>query len=70
MAYKGINNFKDSSGVVIKTFVKLFHTDVVYKIDCRDNEASYVGQTGRCLKINEQKSHKLEHYTAFHNNRT
>ena len=46
MAYKEINNLRR----VIrshKDVPKLSHTDVVYKIDCRDHEALYVGQIDR-----------------------
>ena len=72
IAYKGINNLRGFIRGDKGVRPKLSHTDVVYKIDCRDCEASYVDQTDRCLKtrLNEHKNHKLKHYTAFCNNRT
>ena len=59
MAYKRINNFRGFNRDYEDVYPKLFHTDIVYKIDCRDCEASYIGQTGRCLKthINEHRNH-------------
>ena len=34
-------------------------SNVVYKIDCKDCDASYVGQTSKCLKtrISEHRNH-------------
>ena len=59
MAYKEINNIRGFIRGHKDVYPKLSHTGVVYKIDCRDCEASYVGRTGRCLKtrINEYKNH-------------
>ncbi|KYN09399.1 hypothetical protein ALC57_18504 [Trachymyrmex cornetzi] len=59
MAYKGINNLKGFIKSHKDFRSKLSHTDVVYKIECQDCDASYVGQTGRCLKtrINEHRNH-------------
>ena len=59
MAYKGINNLRGFIRSHKDVHPKLSHTDVVYKIDCWDCKASYVGQTDRCLKIriNELKNH-------------
>jgi len=50
MAHKRINNLRGFIKGHKDVYSKLFHTDIVYKIDCRDCEASYVNQTGRCLK--------------------
>ena len=47
MAYKEINNIRGFIRGHKDVYPKLSHTGVVYKIDCRDCEASYVGQTGR-----------------------
>jgi len=44
------------------------HTNVVYKIECKDCDASYVGQTSRMLKtrIKEHKEpNQLEYSTTF-----
>ncbi|KYN15231.1 hypothetical protein ALC57_12529, partial [Trachymyrmex cornetzi] len=59
MAYKGINNLKGFIKGHKDFRSKFSHTDVVYKIECQDCDASYVGQTGRCLKtrINEHRNH-------------
>jgi len=59
MAYKRINNFRGFNRDYEDVYPKLFHTDIVYKIDCRDCEASYVDQIDRCLKtcINEHRNH-------------
>ena len=59
LAYKRINTLGRFIRGHKDVRPKLFHTNVVYKIDCRDCEASYMGQTGRCLKtrINEHKNH-------------
>ncbi|KYN19346.1 hypothetical protein ALC57_08319 [Trachymyrmex cornetzi] len=59
MAYRGINNLRGFIKGHKDLCPKLSHTDVVYKINCRDCEASYVGQTSRCLKtrINEHRNH-------------
>ena len=59
MVYKGINNHREFIRGHKDVCPKLSHTDVVYKIDCRDCEASYVCQTGRYLKtrISEHKNH-------------
>jgi len=46
------------------------HKNVVYKIFCKNCDASYVGQTGRKLtRIKEHKSHirRATHYTLSHN---
>jgi len=50
MAYKGINNLREFIRDHTDIRPKLPHTDIVYKIDCQDCEASYVDQIGRCLK--------------------
>ena len=47
IAYKGINKLYNYIRVQKD---KLPHTDVVYKIECKDCDASYVDQTGRILK--------------------
>ncbi|KYN17286.1 Putative nuclease HARBI1 [Trachymyrmex cornetzi] len=59
MAYRGINNLRGFIRGHKDVRPKLSHTYFVYKIDCRDCEASYVGQTDRCLKtrINEHRNH-------------
>jgi len=44
MAYKEINNLRRVIRGHKDVRPKLSHTDVVYKIDCRDHEALYVGQ--------------------------
>ena len=49
MAYKGINNLSGFIRDHKDVRPKLSHTDVVYKIDCRDCEASYEPNS-RCLK--------------------
>ena len=58
MAYKRINNLKKFIRSHKKHSSHLFRT-VIYKIDCRDCEASYVSQIGRCLKkrINDHRNH-------------
>jgi len=37
----------------------LSHSNVVYQINCRDSDSSYVGQTKRTLRarVNEHRSH-------------
>ncbi|KYN31571.1 hypothetical protein ALC56_14069, partial [Trachymyrmex septentrionalis] len=59
MAYKGINNLRKFIRGHKDVRSKLTHTDIVCKINCRDYETSYVGQTSRCLKtrINEYRNH-------------
>ncbi|KYQ51407.1 hypothetical protein ALC60_09486 [Trachymyrmex zeteki] len=60
IAYKGINKLSNYIRVQKDKLPHfMFHTDVVYKMECRDCDASYVGQTGRTLKtrISEHRNH-------------
>ncbi|XP_018306455.1 uncharacterized protein [Mycetomoellerius zeteki] len=51
IAYKGINKLSNYIRVQKDKLPHFMHTDVVYKVECRDCDASYIGQTGRTLKI-------------------
>ena len=58
MAYKGINNLREFIRDHKDVCPKLSYTDVVYKIDCRDCETSYMGQTGYLkTRINKHRNH-------------
>ncbi|KYN38921.1 hypothetical protein ALC56_06681 [Trachymyrmex septentrionalis] len=59
MAYRGINKLNRFIKIQKDVLPRSSQSNVVYKIDCKDCDASYVGQTGRCLKtrINEHKNH-------------
>ena len=57
MTYRGINklNIKIQKNVLPQSS----QSNVVYKIDCKNCDASYIGQTSRYLKtrISEHKNH-------------
>ncbi|KYM95528.1 hypothetical protein ALC62_13958 [Cyphomyrmex costatus] len=59
VAYKGINSLNNIIKVQKDKVHTMLHTDVVYKILCKDCDATYVGQTRRTLKtrISEHKNH-------------
>lgn len=67
MAYKGINKLKKSIRVQKDELPTLSHFNVVYRLNYKDCNASYVRQTGRILKtrIKEHKPHQLGHDTTF-----
>lgn len=59
MAYTGLSKLAKFIKVLKDPLQKISRTNVVYKINCNNCEASYVGQTGRVLqtRINEHKNH-------------
>jgi len=61
MAYRGINKLNRFIKVQKNVLLQSSQSNVIYKIDCKDCDASYVGQTSRCLKtrINEYVTSKL-----------
>jgi len=44
---------------MIHSLPMLFNSDIVYRIDCKDYNASYVDQTDKCLKVrmSEHRNH-------------
>ncbi|KYN22078.1 hypothetical protein ALC57_05535 [Trachymyrmex cornetzi] len=59
VAYKGLNKLNNLIKVQKDRMNKFQKCNVVYKIPCNDCNATYVGQTGRMLKIKiaEHKNH-------------
>jgi len=59
MIYRGINKLNRFIKVQKDVLPPSSQSNVVYKIDCKDCDASYVGQTSRCLKtdIKEHRNH-------------
>jgi hypothetical protein len=59
MAYTGLNKLSKFIRAQKDKLPPDSHSNVIYKINCKDCEASYVGQTGRLLKtrINEHRNH-------------
>ena len=59
MSYTGINKLRSLIRVQKDKLPKNQKNNVVYKISCKDCDASYVGQTGRLLKtrVKEHRSH-------------
>ncbi|KYN14550.1 hypothetical protein ALC57_13247, partial [Trachymyrmex cornetzi] len=59
IAYKCINKLNNDISVQKDKLPQMMHTDVFYKVECKDCDASYVGQTRRTLKtrISEHRNH-------------
>ncbi|KYN19622.1 hypothetical protein ALC57_08098 [Trachymyrmex cornetzi] len=59
VAHQGFNKLNSIIKVQKDKLKKMLHTNVVYKIFCKDCDATYVGQTSRTLKtrIGEHKNH-------------
>lgn len=59
IAYTGVNKLSKFIKVLKDKLPIMSHMNVVYKIDCKDCDASYVGQTNRMLKtrIKEHRNH-------------
>jgi len=59
IAYTGLNKLNKFIRAQKDKLPLDSHSNVVYRIDCKDCEASYVGQIGRLLKtrINEHRKH-------------
>jgi hypothetical protein len=59
LSYFSLNKLNKYIKVHKDTLLELSHRKVVYKINCNDCEASYVGQTGRQLltRVKEHNSH-------------
>ena len=59
LAYTGFNKLNKFIRAQKDKLPLNSHSNVVYKIDCEDCEASYVGQTERLLKtrINQYRNH-------------
>ncbi|KYN15935.1 hypothetical protein ALC57_11828 [Trachymyrmex cornetzi] len=59
MAYRGIHKLSSFIKVQKDSLQKTSQTDVVYRINCKECDASYVGQTSKCVKIRmaEHRNH-------------
>jgi len=59
MPYKHINKSWEFIKIFKHKLPIMSHINVVYKIECKDRDASYVRQTSRILKkrINEHRNH-------------
>jgi len=76
LAYIGLNKLNTFIRAQKDKLLSLLHSNIkliVYKINCKNCDASYVGQTGRILKtrIKKHKNHKetLENIRKHHNTR-
>jgi len=73
LAYIGLNKLNTFIRAQKDKLLSLLHSNIkliVYKTNCKNCDASYVGQTKRFLKtrINEHRSHIKGHAT-FNNHR-
>ncbi|KYN24384.1 hypothetical protein ALC57_04021 [Trachymyrmex cornetzi] len=59
IAYRGIQKLSGLIRVQKDPLPTTSQADVVYRLDCKDCDASYVGQTSRCVKVqmSEYKNH-------------
>ncbi|KYQ57494.1 hypothetical protein ALC60_03456 [Trachymyrmex zeteki] len=59
MAYRGINKLNKFIKAQKDRLLQSSQSNLVYRIDCKDCDASYVGQMSRCLKtrINEHRNY-------------
>ncbi|XP_018364761.1 PREDICTED: uncharacterized protein LOC108762315 [Trachymyrmex cornetzi] len=59
LAYRGIQKLNAFIRVQKDKLPTTSQAEVVYRLDCRDCDASYVGQTGRCVgvRMSEHKNH-------------
>ena len=57
MTYSGFNKVQRFVHPQKDTLPNMFRTNVVYKINCRDCDTSYVGQTGKRLKTRIAEHH-------------
>ncbi|KYQ52890.1 hypothetical protein ALC60_07968, partial [Trachymyrmex zeteki] len=59
MAYRGINKLNKFIKAQKDRLLQSSQSNLVYRIDCKDCDAPYVGQTSSCLKtrINEHRNH-------------
>jgi len=59
MAYRSKNKLNKFIKIQKDVLPQSSQSNVVYKIDCKDCDGSYVGQTGKCLKtrLSEHRNH-------------
>jgi len=66
LAYRDMNKLSKFIKIYKDKLPKDSHTNVMYKINCMNCDASYVGQTGRLLKtrIGKHRNHHINRNTA------